>query len=106
MLLCVSASPAPTPRKAYVATPAEITPSPTRNIHEKRADISDITSAAGDVTSAVANDINTVLSELGSNLPSYVASGVPNFFQGTVDLVVMDELSLTDDRLSYRWSSG
>jgi len=85
LLLGVSASPAPTPRRAYVAPPAEITPSPTKTIYEKRAIVSDITSAAGDITSAVANDINTVLSELGSNLPSYVASGVPNFFQGTSD---------------------
>ncbi|KAL8736897.1 MAG: hypothetical protein Q9181_002215 [Wetmoreana brouardii] len=26
-------------------------------------------------------DVNSVLSDLGSNIPSYVASGVPNFFQ-------------------------
>ena len=29
-----------------------------------------------------ASDINSVLSELGSDIPSYVASGIPNFFQG------------------------
>jgi len=83
LLLGVSASPAPTPRRAYAAPSAEVTLSPTKTVYEKRNIVSDVTSAAGDITSAVANDINTVLSELGSNLPSYVASEVPNFFQGS-----------------------
>lgn len=43
-----------------------------------------------DILSDVDSDINSVLSGLGSDLPSWVASGVPNFFQGfpTGDAVV------------------
>ncbi|KAL8719344.1 MAG: hypothetical protein Q9225_003645 [Loekoesia sp. 1 TL-2023] len=53
-----------------------ITPSPTlrdpvtRTIHLKRGILDDLK-----------GDVNSVLSGLGSNIPSYVASGVPNFFQ-------------------------
>ncbi|MCJ1338702.1 hypothetical protein MMC09_003991 [Bachmanniomyces sp. S44760] len=34
-----------------------------------------------DILSDIDNDVNSVLSGLGSDIPSYVASGVPNFFQ-------------------------
>lgn len=34
------------------------------------------------VISDLAGDVNSVLGSLGSNIPSYVASGVANFFQG------------------------
>lgn len=35
-----------------------------------------------DLISDLAGDVNSVLGSLGSDIPSYVASGVPNFFQG------------------------
>ena len=52
-----------------------ITPSPTlrdatRTLKHRRGIISDLK-----------GDVNSVLSILGSDIPSYVASGVPNFFQ-------------------------
>lgn len=34
------------------------------------------------VISDLAGDVNSILGSLGSDIPSYVASGVPNFFQG------------------------
>lgn len=33
------------------------------------------------IISDLAGDVNSVLGSLGSNIPKYVASGVPNFFQ-------------------------
>lgn len=46
-------------------------------------------------------NVNSVLSELGSNVPSYVASGVPNFFQGfPVGDDVRKELGLDDSQVS------
>ena len=51
-----------------------ITPSPASwdptKTYKKRGLISDL-----------AGDVNSILSGLGSDIPSYVASGVPNFFQ-------------------------
>lgn len=77
-LTLASASPAPTAR-VDVPEPrnAEITPSPvlydaTRTqLQYRRNIISDLTA-----------DVESVLSGLGSDLPSWVASGVPQFFQG------------------------
>ena len=33
------------------------------------------------IISDVAGDVNSILGSLGSDIPSYVASGIPNFFQ-------------------------
>lgn len=80
-----AASPAPTARFDHLQ-PREpvITPSPveyeaTQTYKNRRNIISD-----------VASDVDSVLSGLGSDIPSYVASGVPNFFQNfpTGDSVV------------------
>ena len=59
-----------------------ITPSPVRR------DPSPI--VGRNIISDVDSDIDSILSGLGSDLPSWVASGVPNFFQGfpTGDAVV------------------
>ncbi|KAJ5132001.1 hypothetical protein N7448_006159 [Penicillium atrosanguineum] len=77
LLSIALASPAPTafansndvapPNPAITPSPVERNPSPVvgRNI------LSDVDS-----------DVGTILSGLGSDLPSWVASGVPNFFQG------------------------
>lgn len=53
------------------------------------------------IISDIGNDIGGVLSELGSNIPSYVASGVPNFFQGfpTGD-GVKSSLGIKDDEVA------
>ena len=68
-----------TPRTLAVAPPL-ITPAPglrpTSTYKGRRGIISDIESVASDV----AGDIKSVLSDLG-NVPSYVASGVADFFQ-------------------------
>ena len=74
------ASLAPRATPVIEAERALITPSPvyrdaTRTYHNRRGVISDI-------TQALATDLNSIFSELGSGVPSYVASGVPNYFQG------------------------
>ncbi|KAF4554705.1 Hypothetical protein D9617_4g004600 [Elsinoe fawcettii] len=91
----VAASPAPTARAAAVieARAPEITPSPvlyeaTKTL-ERRQILSDIKSG-----------IDGVLSGLGSDLPSWVASGIPNFFQDfpTGDKV-QSSLGIDDDQV-------
>lgn len=75
----IAASPTPSPYpNANAVAPQEpiITPSlveyhPTRTYHHKRDIFSDIESGIG-----------SILSGLGSDIPSFVASGIPNFFQG------------------------
>ncbi|KAI5195921.1 hypothetical protein AUEXF2481DRAFT_61873 [Aureobasidium subglaciale EXF-2481] len=92
----VSASPAPTPRRVFhlesqapqvTASPVELSPSRTDRL--RRGIIDDLKS-----------DVGSVLSGLGSDLPSWVASGVPNFFQGfpTGDAVA-SSLGLDDSQL-------
>lgn len=53
------------------------------------------------ILSDIGDDIGGVLSELGSNIPSYVASGVPNFFQDfpTGDKV-KSSLGINDDQVA------
>jgi hypothetical protein len=81
-----SASPAPTPLRviheqplAPLVTPSPVEVTPSRTGKERRNILDDVES-----------DIGSILGGLGSNLPSWVASGVPNFFQGfpTGDAVV------------------
>lgn len=74
-----------------------ITPSPASwdptKTYKKRGVISDL---AGDVNS----DVNSILSGLGSDIPSYVASGVPNFFQGfPTGADVQSSLGLNDSQV-------
>ncbi|KAF7714030.1 Uncharacterized protein PECH_000519 [Penicillium ucsense] len=78
VLPLVAAIPAPTGDAGTVndAKPPQpaITPSPVQNNPSpiiQRGIISD-----------VENDVNSILSGLGSDIPTWVASGVPNFFQG------------------------
>ncbi|RAH51424.1 phosphatidate phosphatase App1 family protein [Aspergillus brunneoviolaceus CBS 621.78] len=72
-----SAAAAP-PDPVITPSPVEYNPSPVEPV------------ARRNILSDVDSDINSVLSGLGSDLPSWVASGVPNFFQGfpTGDAVV------------------
>ncbi|KAI9869185.1 MAG: hypothetical protein M1830_005456, partial [Pleopsidium flavum] len=78
LLPLISASPTAAPVAVDNIPPVEkpiVTPSPavsdaTKTYKSRRGVISD-----------VAGDIDSILSGLGSAIPSYVASGVPNFFQ-------------------------
>lgn len=75
--LLASSSPAPTQYAREAAPQApEVTPSPVQ--FEASATWKDRRDILSDVTA----DVNSILSGLGSDLPSWVASGVPNFFQG------------------------
>jgi hypothetical protein len=59
--------------------------------------ISDISSLANEATA----DIGSLLSSLGSAIPSYVASGVPNFFQNFPSgSAVQSSLSLSDAQVT------
>ena len=74
-----------------------ITPSPARwsptKTYQKRGLISD-------AVSDISGDVNSILAGLGSDIPTYVASGVPNFFQDfpTGDKV-QSSLGLDDDQV-------
>lgn len=81
-----SASPAPTARVNHVAPQdPRVTPSPVER-HASPVD----PLGRRNILSDVDSDIGNILSSLGSGLPSWVASGVPNYFQGfpTGDAVV------------------
>ncbi|OJI87716.1 hypothetical protein ABZX51_009509 [Aspergillus tubingensis] len=83
LLSVVSAIPAPTAFVHNVVPPEPvITPSPVQHRASRVA--------GRNILSDVDSDINSILSGLGSDLPSWVASGVPNYFQGfpTGDAVV------------------
>lgn len=72
--ILASPTPTPTPRTDPVVDVTPIitaSPPPTRTDLRRRNILSDVESDVGDV-----------LSGLGSDIPSFVASGVPNFFQG------------------------
>ncbi|KAI9753980.1 MAG: hypothetical protein M4579_004910 [Chaenotheca gracillima] len=69
LLSLVGASPAARPAAAPIAAPQPVTtPSPVDRTPSK-------------VRRGLGDDIHSVLGSLGSNLPSWVASGVPQFFQ-------------------------
>ncbi|KAK3674521.1 hypothetical protein LTR78_005607 [Recurvomyces mirabilis] len=71
-------------------TPAPTEWNPSRTVKHRR-----------DILSSVEGDINSVLSGLGSGIPSYVASGVPNFFQGfPTGQAVESSLGIGDSELA------
>lgn len=74
---------------AITPAPASTNWRPTRTIQRR------------DILSDVKSNANSVLSQLGSNIPSFVASGVPNFFQDfpTGDKV-QSSLGLDDAQVS------
>lgn len=91
-----SAFPRHLPRPAAVRaqeepliTPSPVTWDPTKTFKSRRNILSDIQS-----------DVGGILSDLG-NIPSYVASGVPNFFQDfpTGDKV-KSSLGINDDQVA------
>lgn len=89
--------------------PPIITPAPTAppkfNRRGLKSDIgSDISAVGSDVSSDVADltsGLGSVLSALGSDVPGFVVSGVPNFFQNfPTGTDVLSSLSLTDSDLA------
>jgi len=98
LLPLTSASPNPAPVASDNVRPVEhplITPSPasweaTKTYKYRRGILSDVTVA-----------IDSALSDLGSGIPSYVASGVPNFFQGfPTGADVKSKLGLSDSEIA------
>ncbi|KAI4125598.1 MAG: hypothetical protein LQ347_005320 [Umbilicaria vellea] len=99
LLPIISASPAPLEPAAVarVATPEQplITASPaaweaTKTSKARRGIISDLE-----------GDVSSILGALGSDIPSYVASGVPNFFQGfPTGGAVKSSLGLDDSQVA------
>lgn len=94
----VSASPAPTARVLQAqrldARAPEITASPSINEATRTLKL------RRDILSDLKGDLGSIFSSLGSGIPSYVASGVPNFFQDfpTGDKV-QSSLGLDDDQV-------
>ena len=76
-------------------TPSPAKWSPTKTL-KRRGVISDVVSKVDEAASAIGSE----LSELGTGIPSYVASGVANFFQSfpTGDSV-RSSLGLEDDQI-------
>ena len=71
---------APRPAKALEAEVALITPTPTLAIYECKT--RNRRGVISDVTAAVESDVGSILSDVGTGLPSWVASGVLPGFQG------------------------
>ena len=60
----------------------------------------DPTKTKRDILSDVGMDVNSIISDLG-NVPSYVASGVPNFFQDfPTGASVQSSLGLNDSQVA------
>jgi hypothetical protein len=76
----ISASPAPRPANVFNAELALITPTPTIPVYGSKT--KDRRGVISDLTAAVESDINSILSDLGTDVPSYVASGIIPQLQG------------------------
>jgi hypothetical protein len=95
------ASPTPTdharPDAIVAAPPANVTPfkvqvqyEPTKTLH-----------ARADILSKIESGVGSVLSQIGSAVPSYVAQGIPNFFQDfPTQNKVQSSLSIGDAELA------
>lgn len=93
LLPFVSASPAAPTRPVYAAPEKPIitpSPDPTKTYNERR-----------DLISVIGSGIDSLLSEAGSAVPSYIVSGVPNFFQGfPTGSDVQSSLGLDDSQVA------
>ncbi|KAI9836796.1 MAG: hypothetical protein M1819_000961 [Sarea resinae] len=89
------ASPAARPAADPIAAPLPvITPSPTEQEATR-------TIERRGIKSDLSGDVSSILGSLGSNIPSYVASGVPNFFQNWPSgSAVQSSLGLNDSQLA------
>jgi hypothetical protein len=74
LLQSIAASLPPQPANVFDAELALITPTPTRAIYESKT--RERRGIVSDLTAAAESDINSILSYLGTDLPSYVASGI------------------------------
>ena len=86
----IDANPAGVVEEQPLITPAPTTwdPTKTRNLDRR------------DILSDVGVDVKSIISDLG-NVPSYVASGVPNFFQDfPTGAGVQSSLGLNDGQVS------
>lgn len=97
------AAPAPAPVQVAVAPHPMITPAASlrdrRPSRIQRDIISDAASAVDEATSDIAG-LGTYLSGVLGSFPSYVASGVPNFFQDfPTGTAVQSSLGINDDDL-------
>lgn len=80
LLQQICASPAPQPAQALDAEHALITPTPTLATYGRRT--KDRRGVISDLTATAESDINSILSGLGSGLPSWFASGIIPQLQG------------------------
>jgi hypothetical protein len=80
LLQRICASPAPRPANALDAELALITPTPTLAIYGSKT--RDRRGIFSDLTAAAESDINSILSDIGSGLPSWFASGIIPQLQG------------------------
>lgn len=82
------------PESVKIAQQPLITPSPAK-WHATR------TYKKRDILSGIDGDVQSILSGLGSNIPSFVASGVPNFFQNfPTGANVESSLGIDDSQVS------
>ena len=88
-----SARPAVVAEQQPLITPSPVSWDPTRTYNVRRGIVDDLKSKANE-------EIGDVLSQLG-NVPEYVASGVPNFFQDFPGVEqVQSSLGIDDDQIA------
>ncbi|KAJ7504449.1 hypothetical protein B0H11DRAFT_2154582 [Mycena galericulata] len=93
LLSYASASPTPIPGPTPTSPRAHVPPPPP----QPTVFTSNPRLTRRNVLTDLDGDINSILSGLGSAIPSYVASGVPNFFQGfPTGTAVQSSLGLAD----------
>jgi hypothetical protein len=92
-----TSSPAPTPAADPVAEAhPEITPFRVRDVPTRTRPIQ-----RRNILSKIESDVKSYLTVLGSDIPSYVASGIPNFFQGFPSgSAVQSSLGINDSELA------
>ena len=89
----ISARPAVAGDQQPLITPSPVLRNPTRTHQVRRGILDDLKNKADE-------EIGEVLSDLG-NVPGYVASGVPNFFQDLPGVdQVQSSLGIDDDQLA------
>ncbi|KAJ7449656.1 hypothetical protein FB451DRAFT_1147098 [Mycena latifolia] len=89
---CVCASPTPVPGATPTAPVPHVPPPPQRTVFVSKPRFT-----RRNVLTDLDGDVNSILSGLGSAIPSYVASGVPNFFQDfPTGTAVQSSLGLSD----------
>ncbi|KAF2724316.1 hypothetical protein K431DRAFT_282164 [Polychaeton citri CBS 116435] len=83
--------------------PTVTTPPTLHDAALRRRDVkSDIESGFSDITGALASDVGSALSAIGSDVPSFVASGIPAWYTGIPDgpEAVQSSLGIDDDQVA------